>query len=136
MIGRADLIGDPRFDTVQARAEHEDEVDAIIAAWTRQHDKHEAMRLISAVGVPAGAVLDTLELQNDPDFERRGIMQVMRHPANAASSRCRPGRCAMAAARLPVAPAPLLGEHNAAVLGDWLGLSAGEIEKLRQDGII
>jgi formyl-CoA transferase len=37
---------------------------------------------------------------------------------------------------LPVGPAPLLGEHNAAVLGDWLGLSADELAKLRKDGII
>ncbi|HYM03853.1 MAG TPA: CoA transferase [Stellaceae bacterium] len=135
VIGRADLIGDPRFETVSARGEHEAEVDALVAAWTRQHDKHEAMRLISAVGVPAGAVLDTMELQNDPDFERRGIMQVMRHPAN--------GDFKMPAwpvrhngSTLPVAPAPLLGEHNAAVLGDWLGLNTDDVEKLHHDGII
>jgi crotonobetainyl-CoA:carnitine CoA-transferase CaiB-like acyl-CoA transferase len=135
VIGRADLIGDPRYETVQARAEHEAEVDAIVAAWTRQHTKHEAMRLISAVGVPAGAVLDTMELQTDPAFEERGIMQVIEHPA------CGPFKMPSWPVRhggkpLPVKPAPLLGEHNAEVLGEWLGLGAGEIEKLKAEKVI
>jgi crotonobetainyl-CoA:carnitine CoA-transferase CaiB-like acyl-CoA transferase len=135
VIGRPDLIGDPRYDSVAARAEREAEVDALIANWTRQHDKREAMRLISAVGVPAGAVLDTLELHNDPDFERRGIMQVMQHPA------CGPFKMPTWPVRfsgetLPVKPAPLLGEHNAAVLRDWLGLGEGELARLHQEQVI
>ncbi|HXZ02038.1 MAG TPA: CoA transferase [Stellaceae bacterium] len=135
VIGRTDLIGDPRYDTMQARAQHEDEVDAIVAAWTRQHDKHEAMRLVSAVGVPAGAVLDTLELHNDPDFERRGILQVMRHPYCGDFKM--PGWPVRHGGNtLPVTPAPMLGEHNEAVLGEWLGLDAGAVAKLRQDGVI
>ena len=48
LIGREDLIGDPRYDTASARLEREAEVDEIIAQWTRQHTKEEAMRLIRA----------------------------------------------------------------------------------------
>jgi len=135
VIGRADLIGDPRFETTQARAEHEAEVDALISAWTRKHDKHEAMRRLSAAGVPAGAVLDTMELQNDADFERRGIMQVMQHPG------CGPFKMPTWPVRhdgktLPLAPAPLLGQHTDEILGEWLGLGTAEVEKLRAEGVI
>ena len=35
-----------------------------------------------------------------------------------------------------VEPAPLLGEHNEAVLGDWLGLSEDEIAELKIDGVL
>ena len=80
LIGREELIDDPRYATGAARIEHEAEVDAIVTEWTRKHTKEEAMMLISGVGVPAGAVFDTMELQNDPSFEKRGIMQVMEHP--------------------------------------------------------
>jgi crotonobetainyl-CoA:carnitine CoA-transferase CaiB-like acyl-CoA transferase len=133
VIGRTDLIGDPRFETVASRGEHETEVDEIVAAWTRQHDKHEAMRLISAVGVPAGAVLDTMELHSDPSFERRGIMQVMRHP-ECGDFKMPAWPVRFGGDPLPVTPAPLLGQHNDEVLSDWLGLAPAEVAKLRQDG--
>ena len=80
VIGREDLIGDARYETPAARAERADEVNAMIADWTKQHTKHEAMEIIGAAGVPAGAVLDTMELYNDPTFEQRGIMQTIEHP--------------------------------------------------------
>src|ERR1700749_2983788 len=62
------------------RVNREAEVDEIIAAWTRTRTKHDAMRAVGGAGIPAGAVLDTMELQNDQTFEQRGIMQVMQHP--------------------------------------------------------
>jgi hypothetical protein len=45
--------------------------------WTRRHDKHEAMRLIGAASVPAGAVLNTGDLLGGPSFEKRGIIQTI-----------------------------------------------------------
>jgi crotonobetainyl-CoA:carnitine CoA-transferase CaiB-like acyl-CoA transferase len=135
VIGRADLIGDPRFETVTARGEHEAEVDQIIAAWTRQQDKREAMRLISAAGVPAGAVLDTMELLDDASFEQRGIMQVMRHP-ECGDFKMPAWPVRFGGQPLPLAPAPLLGQHTDDVLDHWLGLGADAVSKLRQDGII
>src|SRR5262245_11210596 len=68
VIGREDLSGDARYDTQVARSQRGAEVDEIIAGWTRQHTKEEAMTLFGAAGVPAGAVFDTLELINDPSF--------------------------------------------------------------------
>ena len=37
------------------------------------------MEKLIAVGVPSGAVFDTMELQNEPTFEERGIMQTVHH---------------------------------------------------------
>src|SRR6202042_1902422 len=62
LIGREDLIGDKRYLTPADRVAREPEVDEIIAAWTRARTKHEAMRLVGEAGIPAGAVLDTMEL--------------------------------------------------------------------------
>src|SRR6202049_4409257 len=80
VIGREELIGDPRFATNEDRNKNEAFINEIIAEWTKHHTKEEAMQIIGAAGVPAGAVHDTLELQNDPSFEKRGIMQGMHHP--------------------------------------------------------
>jgi crotonobetainyl-CoA:carnitine CoA-transferase CaiB-like acyl-CoA transferase len=134
VIGHADLIDDLRFATRDARAAHEAEIEAILTEWTLRHDKHEAMRLVGAAGVPAGAVLDTGDLLAEPSFVERGIIQTMRHPAGTLRMPAFPVRFDGAPA--PVKPAPLLGQHTAEIFGDWLGMSGGDIAALREDGVI
>ena len=134
VIGRAELIDDPRFATGNDRVAHEQELDAIIGAWTRQHTKQEAMLLISGVGVPAGAVFDTLELQHEPSFEERGIMQVMPHPNGDFKMATWPVMVDGQPARLT--PSPLLGQHSDEVLHNWLGLGAVELAELKSEGVL
>jgi formyl-CoA transferase len=135
VIGREDLKGDERYETQNARSQRAAEVDEIIAQWTRRHSKEEAMKLIGEAGVPAGAVFDTVELMNDPSLAERGIMQNVEHPTT--------GKYKMPAwpvrfdgAPPKVKPSPLLGQHNAEVLGEWLGIGAAEVEALKTEGIV
>src|SRR5207253_9437417 len=135
VIGREDLSGDASYDTQDARSQRAAEVDELIATWTRQHTKQEAMKIIGEAGVPAGAVFDTLELMNDPSLAERGIMQTIQHPTTGAVKMpAWPVRFDGTPAR--VKPSPLLGQHSAEVLGSWLGLGSQEIDGLKQDGII
>ncbi len=134
-IGREDLIGDARYDSPNKRLEREAEVDALLTEWTMQHDKRTAMELLGAAGVPAGATFDTLELQNDPDLEARGMFQTMHHPERG-DFKMPAWPVKMSESDVPVAPAPLLGEHTEDVLGDWLGLSADDVAGLKSDGTI
>ena len=134
VIGHEDLIQDPRFATREARAKHEAEIDAMVSEWTRRHDKHEAMRLVGAAGVPAGAVFDTGDLLAEPSFAERGIIQTMQHPAGELRMPAFPVRFDGAPA--PIRPSPLLGEHTTEVFADWLGMSAGDLEALRKDGVV
>ncbi|MDB5398494.1 MAG: formyl-CoA transferase [Rhodopila sp.] len=135
VIGREDLIGDPRYDSPAARAERAAEVNEMIAGWTRQHTKHEAMEIIGAAGIPAGAVLDTMELTNDPTFEQRGIMQTIDHPVVGPFKMVAwPVR--FSGSPPPVKPAPLLGANNSDVLTNWLGLSPDQVSSLHGDSII
>ncbi len=135
LIGREDLIGDERYATMDARIERMVEVDAIVGEWTRQHTKEESMAMISGVGVPAGAVFDTMELHNDPNFEERGILQTMQHPKHG------PFKMPTWPVRVDgkpttLKPSPMLGQHNAEVLGNWLGIGAAEIDGLRGEGVL
>ena len=135
VIGREELIGDPRFETSDARIENEAEVNEMVAAWTRQHDKHEAMRIIGGAGIPAGAVLDTQELLNEPTFEQRGIMQTVEHPGVG------PYKMTTWPARFSgkpptLRPAPLLGANNEDVLASWLGMDRDAVGALKSDGVI
>jgi formyl-CoA transferase len=135
VMGREDLKGDPRYETQAARSERPEEVDAIIADWTRRHTKEECMKLIGAAGVPAGAVFDTLELMTDPSFDARGIMQTVAHPTTGpVKMPTWPVRFDGAPVRLK--PSPRLGEHVDEVLGAWLGMSGGDVAALRKEGIV
>src|SRR6201995_3841636 len=119
VVGREELIGDVRYLTPMDRLAREPEVDEVIAAWTRTRTKHDAMRAVGDAGIPAGAVLDTMELQNDPSFESRGIMQVMRHPIHRDFKM--PGWPVRIDGKPPVLTAsPVLGGHTDAVLVVWL----------------
>jgi crotonobetainyl-CoA:carnitine CoA-transferase CaiB-like acyl-CoA transferase len=135
VIGRDELIGDARYETPAARAERPDEVNGMITEWTLKHTKHEAMEIIGAAGIPAGAVLDTMELSNDRTFEQRGIMPVIQHPTVG------PFKMVAWPVRFsgnppPVKPSPLLGQNNEDVLTSWLGLAGSDVTGLRQGGVI
>jgi crotonobetainyl-CoA:carnitine CoA-transferase CaiB-like acyl-CoA transferase len=133
-IERKDLIGDPRFETQDARVKHEAEIDEIISAWTSKRDKYEAMKIIGAV-VPAGAVRDTLELMSDPELESRGALQTIQHPTYG------PFKAVSWPVRFdgkppPIKPAPALGQHSAEVLKDWLGIGEEQAAALKAEKII
>src|SRR5438270_7694247 len=134
LIGREDLIGDERYATPDARLQREAEVDAIVTGWTQERTKQEAMGQLSTVGVPAGAVRDTQELIDEPSFYERGILQQRTHGERTMTMPTWPVR--FDGVPTAVKSAPLLGEHSAEVLADWLGLDAAADAGLRRDGIV
>ncbi len=135
VLGRDELAEDPRFATPVSCMENEAKLDAILSEWSRRYDKREAMEILGAAGIPAGAVFDTAELQADENMTARGIFRTVRHPTRGDFKMpSRPVK--MSANDVPLAPAPLLGEHSESVLGDWLGLSAADVAGLKDDGAI
>lgn len=135
VMGRDDLIGDKRYDTPTARSERRAEVDEIVANWTRSHDKQTAWRLVSGATIPAGAVLDTREISDDKNFQERGIRQTMRHPK--VGDYVMSGWPVRFGGSTPaVGPAPLLGQHSATVLDDWLKLDRTAIGALKSAKVI
>ena len=135
LIGREDLIGDERYLTPADRVARESEVDEIIAAWTRGRSKYDAMKVVGESGIPAGAVLDTDELNSDITFEERGVMQTMVHPVHRPFKMpAWPVRVDGKATRLTASP--MLGEHTDDVISDWLGLNDAAIATLKTDGAV
>src|ERR1700741_3785180 len=132
LIGHEELATDPKFATMDNRVKNEKELDEIIGTWTKQHEKREAMEKLIAVGVPSGAVFDTMELQNEPSFEERGIMQVVHHRQGDYKMATWPVRVDGKTVRLK--PSPALGGDSAEVLHNWLGLDGGEIPAPDRDG--
>jgi formyl-CoA transferase len=135
VIGRTDLLSDPRFATPESRYEYREEVDAVISAWTRGRTKVEAMEELGKAGVPAGAVFTTAELSADPYLRKRGMFVDVEYPGLGKVTI--PGfPLKMSGSFVPVLPAPQLGEHNAEIYGGLLGLSSEEMERLSRAGVI
>ena len=133
LIGREDLVGDARYLTPADRVAREPEVDEVIANWTRGQSKYDAMKAVGEAGIPAGAVLDTEELNNDETFEQRGVMQTMVHPVHRPFKMpAWPVRVDGKATR--VTASPVLGEHTNQAVSDWLGLNEAAMAALRTDG--
>lgn len=135
VIGREELIGDSRFDTPEARWANRMEVDRIVSEWTARYPKREVMEVLGRSGVPAGAVFDTDELINDPHLRRRGMFVTVDHPVRGAFTM--PGfPIRMSDSHVPVAPAPLLGEHNEEVYGEWLGMGPEALAALKREQVL
>jgi formyl-CoA transferase len=134
-IGRPDLADDSRFDDNAARHRNLAELTGIIEQWTSTRPKYEVMRLMGEAGVPCGAVLDSVELLNDPHMKQRGMVVSIDHPVRGKFTM--PG-CPVKLEDSPadITSAPLLGQHNREIYGMMLGLDDSELERLRQDGVI
>ena len=134
-IGREDWLADPRLKDAKPRWEHRDELNAVIRAWTSARTKHEVMSILGKAGVPCGATLDTGEVLDDPHLNARGQIHTIEHKTRG---RVRLPGCPvhLSASPAPTSPPPLAGEHTAEVLGELLGLSKDEVEKLRAQGAV
>jgi formyl-CoA transferase len=134
-IDRVDLIADPRFATGGAREENGEALFEEIASWSRQQEKHDAMRILGEAGVPCSAVLDTHDLYHDPHLQERGFIKKVEHrelgevPLLGFPSR-------MSESHVEFERAPYLGEHTNEVLAQDLQLDSEEIQKLRDAGVL
>jgi CoA:oxalate CoA-transferase len=135
-MGRPELASDPRFDSVPGRTENAAEVYAIVERWFASIPEDEALALLEQNRVPAAPVLSVEETMNHPHMiQRRTIRKV---PDRILGEIQIPG----SAYRFSEFPdelelqAPLLGEHNAAVLREYLGYSEERVAELEAQGVL
>ena len=135
VMGRSDLIGDERYATRDAREQHAEEVEALIAKWTSSQGKRQVMETLNDVGIPCGAVLDTLEVLSDPHLREREMVLKMEDPHRGEYDAL---GCPikMASGPVDIVPPPLLGQHTKEVLFSLLGLGQVEFIKLGDAAVI
>ncbi|WP_108445545.1 CaiB/BaiF CoA transferase family protein [Halomonas denitrificans] len=135
-MGQPTLADHPDYATHRARGEHQQAIDDLVAAWTRQHDAQHVVDLLAEAGVPAGLVYRAPDMLEDPHFQaREAIIEVPDHHGT-------PLPMQNVFPRLSTSPGcvrhvgPTLGEHTETVLTDWLGLGADDLDALRDDHVI
>jgi crotonobetainyl-CoA:carnitine CoA-transferase CaiB-like acyl-CoA transferase len=134
IMGKPEWAEDPEFLDRNERMNHADEVNAMVTAWCQQHTKKEAMEILGKAGIPAGAVYDTGDLLAEPTFQSRGIIQTQHHPNGDFRMPTFPVR--FDGKPPQITRSPLLGEHSEEVFQSWLGLGAGDVKGLKDEGVV
>jgi crotonobetainyl-CoA:carnitine CoA-transferase CaiB-like acyl-CoA transferase len=126
---------DPRFATLHGRKQNEDDLDALVAAWTARNTRGGIFESLQPI-VPAGPVQDAQDLQDDPQIAHRNYFRELEHPEMGPS--LYEGPQAELSRTPPVLSkaAPCLGEDTRFVLSEYLGLSDQEIDQLIADGAV
>lgn len=136
LVGREDLIADPRFADDDLRWQHGDELNDIMAAWCAERTRDEVLDLLDAAKLPAAPMHSTQDVLEDPHVQAMGYLKRVAFPGAPKDV-----PIIETPFRLSATPgeirrrAPLLGEHTDEVLGE-LGYDAADIAGLRERAII
>ena len=127
---------EPRFVEQVRSGEYDRELDAVLLDAIKDREKRELFRTASEMRMLLGLVQTPEELAHCPQLNARGFFREVEHPVM--------GKLMVPAALFNLSltpyrlrrPAPLLGQHNAAVYCDCMGYEAAALVQLRQLDII
>jgi crotonobetainyl-CoA:carnitine CoA-transferase CaiB-like acyl-CoA transferase len=131
LVGRADLIDDPRCADDISRANNHEIITEAMNAWSGQRTTEEAMRELEGARVPCGKVYKLSEVFDDPQVRARELIKFIEYPGSAkpVPAPNTPVRLSKTADKVR-RRAPMLGEHTDEVLLG-LGFCAEEIAEFR-----
>ena len=135
IIGHADWLEDPEFNTPEARLPKLDFVFAEIEKWTMTMSKMEVMAALNAVNVPCGPILSMKEIAEEPALRKTGTVVEVDHPERGKYLTVG-NPIKLSDSPSDVRRSPLLGEHTDEVLRDVLGMKDDEIQAARKQGAI
>jgi len=135
-IGHPELADDPHYRTNAERSQHAAELDALIERWTSQHPIDDILQTLEDAGVPVAPIYSVADIVEDPQYRSRDMiletevdgLGPVKMPGLVPKLSDTPGRVEW------YGGAP--GEHNRDVYGGLLGLSAEELDGLRQRRVI
>ena len=136
-MGRDELGDDPRYATHVARGENQTELDNLINDWTQTLTVDEVDALMIANSIPAGRVYRAPEMLADPHFKAREAI------IDVETERFGKLKMQNAFPKFSVTPGTIrrpapskVGQHNAEVYGELLGLDAAALDQLASAGVI
>ena len=131
-----EIACDPRFAAVAGRKENEAALDAAIANAVKERDGAQLERELQAAGVKACRVVKSYLLPEDEGLQHIGFFQELTRGITGTHwQKTWPFRFSGIDASHR-RPAPVMGEHTAEVIGEFLGLSSEELDRLEAAGVI
>ena len=135
-IGRAELIDDNRFADNSKRVANRVELIRLLGEIFLQRNNAAWFKLLTDAEVPCAPVQTIDQVFQAPQVLHRDMLMEVEHPtAGKIRMAGIPVKFSVTPASVRMPP-PLLGEHNSAILKNWLGMSAGAIDELKREKII
>jgi formyl-CoA transferase len=135
VIGHAEWLEDPEYNTPDARLNKLDKVFAEIEKWTMTMTKMEVMDTLNPLNVPCGPILSMKELAEEPSLRKTGTVVEVDHPTRGKYLTVG-NPIKLSDSPADVRRSPLFGEHTEEVLRGLLGMNDDEIQSARQQGAI
>lgn len=136
MIGRADMIGDPRFAEDELRGQHAHLISEAMQQWCDLRSNDEALAELAKAKLPAAPVLNLQQALDDPHIQASGMLSQEVFPGMAQPFPLAAHPVEMSDADLGMRrPAPALGQHTDEILAE-LGYSAADIAGLRMRAVV
>ena len=137
VMGQPELKTDPRFAEVKDRVENHEQVRELVSAWTSQHTIEEVDRLLNDAGCPASPVNTIDRMVVDPQIAgARNMFPEIDQPGIGKLHVTATAQKLTRTKSEPRKPAPLLGEDNAAIYGEYLGFDEAKLSELKAKGVI
>lgn len=125
------------FESLDTRISNQDSLDQHVGIWTSERNKFEVASQLNALGVPASAVQKPQErVDQDSSTRDFGLWPTVNHTKmGKVRVDGQPVHFSKTDWKISSA-APCLGEHTEQVLTNLLGLSADDVQQLREEGVV
>jgi len=136
VIGREDLVDDPRLQDDMGRYENRGLIRPIVSDWISLHTVDEVLQMLEEARVPCGRVNTAREVINDPHIRAREMLVDVEYPG--VGSVPLPGvpvKLSETPGRIET-PAARLGEHNEEIYCSLLGYKSDDLITLEEEGVI
>lgn len=136
IIGREDLIGNPKYEKLDSRKALWREIDEMVERWSSTVTTEEALQTLQKNELPCGKVRTVDEVYVDAHSRERQIFHEVEH---SRAGKMRITNVPIKFSKTPTCierGSPLLGEHNEEILGGLLGYSKEKIHSLTENKIL
>jgi crotonobetainyl-CoA:carnitine CoA-transferase CaiB-like acyl-CoA transferase len=136
LIGRPDLGSDPELATAAGRHARHDEIDAALAAWTRERDARTTAEALQAAGIAATPTLSAADVVADEHLAARAFVSTVERLAGGARRTLGVPWLIDGTRPAGFRRAPRVGEDNRYVFAELLGLDGAEYDRLVREQVI
>lgn len=135
-LDRPDLAEDERFVIMQRRAEHREELYAILDALFAQRTTAAWLAALDNAGASAAPINTIDQVFTDPQVLHRDMLQKVTHTTLGAIPQVGHAQKFFATPAQIRLPPPVLGEHTNEILRQLAGCTDSDLQQLRDSHVI